>query len=162
MLDLKKIEQIAIATDDYMEVLNNFIALGLYSWKQDEVVATGKVFGEEGTNRAVLNFNYDLGVELEVLEYKEGANWHQKRIKEGAKFPFLSHIGYHVTAEELEVIRKKLANIGIEVAQEVFTDSHTNAYLLKKKRKFQYVVFDSKDRFGFDLKLIVRRENEKQ
>jgi hypothetical protein len=73
--------------------------------------------------------------------------------------PMVSHLGMHCTAEELDAFRRKFADMGIRVAQEVFTESHTNPFLLEQKRKYQYVIFDTRDILGADLKFIVRREN---
>ena len=44
---------------------------------------------------------------------------------------------------------------GIKVAQEVFTKSHTNP-VIAGKRKYNYVIFDTKEILGVDLKFIVR------
>jgi len=73
--------------------------------------------------------------------------------------PTVSHIGMHCTEEELERFRQKLNTMGIKVAQEVFTRSHTNEFLIEQKRKYHYVIFDTRAILGVDLKFIVRREN---
>jgi hypothetical protein len=73
--------------------------------------------------------------------------------------PMVSHLGVHCTSEELGEFRRKFADMEIRVAQEVFTQSHTNPFLVEQKRKYQYVIFDTYDVLGVDLKFIVRREN---
>jgi hypothetical protein len=155
-----KIDQIAIATDDPINsMIKLSIALGLNpgSWVQDTVEATANVFGVAGTNTAQLNFNYDLNFELEVLRYEKGDNWHQRRIEQGAVFPFLSHLGAHCTEDECQEHILRMERIGVGIAQEVWTKSHTNP-VIAGKRLYHYVVFDSLAKFGFDLKLIVRRD----
>jgi hypothetical protein len=152
-----KLEQIAIATNtkaDLMLALT--MAFGLKQpWVVDEVKSKAVVFGEEGENLAVLNFNYELGFELEVLEYREGRNWHQDRIAQGFQFPFISHIGYHCNEEEAQDKIAEMALLEIGIAQEVWTEEHTNP-VIAGKRKYHYIVFDSVAKLGFDLKLIVR------
>lgn len=153
------IEQIALCPPNPAAAINLLKQLGLDDWVHDHVIAGGKVFGETGKNEADLAFNYqntrpeNKPLELEVLHYTSGPNWMAGRP------PMVSHLGMHCTAEELDTFRRKFANMGIKVAQEVFTESHTNPYLLEVKRKYQYVIFDTRDILGTDLKFIVRREN---
>ena len=172
-----KIDQIAIATKDSKKLVKTLEMLGLDEWTFDEVVAEGTVRGVEGSNKAYLNFNYQMDIEFEVLEYVEGASWHDKlRESKEKSSNFLSHIGYHIhdekeviagsgeivvaTAEDrLQEIKTKFLQAGYKVAQEVWTVSHTNAYLLQQKRKYHYIIFDTVEELGFDVKLIVRREN---
>lgn len=149
-----KIQQIAIGTRYPGELIENLKKIGLTEWAQDTVIAKGEVFGEEGENTAQLNFNYQLGFELEILKYLEGPNWHQARAPHDG-VDFLSHMGLHVSAEEMINMKTKMKRLGIGIAQEVYTKSHTNPHI-KGKRKYHYVVFDSRDQIGFDLKLIER------
>lgn len=152
-----KLEQIAIATNDTNKTIQALSsAFGLAGgWTMDVVEAKATVFGQEGENIAELNFNYDLGFELEVLEYINGASWHDARVAQGAEFPFLSHIGYHCTEREAQAQIARMALLGVNIAQEVHTKSHSNP-VIDGKRLYHYVVFDSKHLLGFDLKLIVR------
>lgn len=153
------IEQIALCPPNPAAAINLLKQLGLDEWVNDHVVAGGKVFGESGKNEADLAFNYQntrpegKPLELEVLHYTTGPNWMAGRP------PMVSHLGMHCTDEELEKFRRRFADMGIRVAQEVFTESHTNPFLLEQKRKYQYVIFDTRDILGTDLKFIVRREN---
>lgn len=173
-----KIDQIAISTTDAESLLESLRLLGLKEWIFDEVVAEGTVRGVEGKNTALLAFNYQMDIEFEVLQYIKGACWHDEirglrlendiwKAKDTGNF--LSHIGYHLhdnketgqTGEEkLQEIKTKMLNAGYKIAQEVWTLSHTNEYLLQQKRKYHYIIFDSRKELGFDIKLIVRRENE--
>lgn len=180
ILNKIKIDQIAIATTDSEKLVETLKQVGLTEWIKDEVVATGKV-RESGSypvsNKAKLNFNYQMGIEFEVLEYTEGKSWHNE-IRKNKEFTdnFLSHIGFHIVddkepvpcagdmiiksaEEKLQEIKSKMIEAGYKIAQEVFTDSHTNEYLQQQKRKYHYVIFDTRAQFGFDVKLIVRREN---
>ena len=59
------------------------------------------------------------------------------------------------SAEDLVHWRAFFENRDIEVAQEVFTDSHTNP-VIAGKRSYNYVIFDTKNILGVDLKFIVR------
>lgn len=153
------IEQIALCPPNPERAIRFLSDIGLSDWVHDHVVAGGKVFGEPGKNEADLAFNYqntrpeNKPLELEVLHYTSGPNWMAGRA------PMVSHLGMHCTAEELDEFRRKFADAEIRVAQEVFTESHTNPYLLEVKRKYQYVIFDTRDILGVDLKFIVRREN---
>lgn len=153
------IEQIALCPPNPAAAINLLKQLGLDDWVKDHVVAGGRVYGEPGKNEADLAFNYQntrpegKPLELEVLHYTTGPNWMAGRP------PMVSHLGMHCTAEELEKFRRRFADMGIRVAQEVFTESHTNPFLLEQKRKYQYVIFDTRDILGTDLKFIVRREN---
>lgn len=149
-----KIEQIAICPKNPVAAKELLTAIGAADWSDDHVVATGKVFGENGTNEADLSFNYDIfaGNEFEVLDYTEGHNWMDdpRRGRDS-----VSHLGMHCSAGELDNWREFFAGRGIAVAQEVFTDSHTNP-VIAGKRKYNYVIFDTKDILGVDLKFIVR------
>ena len=69
----------------------------------------------------------------------------------------LSEIGATEWSEDHVVATGNVffANRDIEVAQEVFTDSHTNP-VIAGKRSYNYVIFDTKNILGVDLKFIVR------
>jgi hypothetical protein len=153
------IEQIAVCPPNPAKAKFLLSELGLNDWVEDHVVAEGRVYGASGKNEADLSFNYqntregNKPLELEVLHYTTGPNWMAGRP------PMVSHLGMHCTAEELEVFRRKFLAMEIGIAQEVFTQSHTNPFLLETGRKYQYVIFDTRDILGVDLKFIVRREN---
>ncbi len=152
------IEQIALCPPNPEKAIALLSEIGLDTWITDHVSAGGRVFGQVGGNEADLAFNYqntrDGGkpIELEVLHYTSGPNWMAGRP------PMASHLGMHCNAEELETFRRKFQAMGIGVAQEVFTHSHTNPYLIETGRKYQYVIFDTRDILGIDLKFILRRE----
>ena len=152
------IEQIAIAPKDPARAKALLEKIGVTEWAEDHVVATGKVFGKRGTNEADLSFNYDLfgGKEFEVLNYTKGDNW-VDTLDRGRNI--VSHLGMHCSAEELKEWREFFKGEKIPVAQEVFTDSHTNP-VIAGKRKYNYVIFDTKDIIGVDLKFIVRIDQQ--
>tara|TARA_R100001163_G_C4913626_1_gene96854 strand:- start:35 stop:523 length:489 start_codon:yes stop_codon:yes gene_type:complete len=147
------IEQIAICPENPVAAKKLLSEMGAVDWSEDHVVATGKVFSNPGTNEADLSFNYDLisGKEFEVLNYTNGRNW----IDERGDRNVVSHLGMHCTAAELLKWREFFKERFIEVVQEVFTDSHTNP-VIAGKRSYNYVIFDTKEILGVDLKFIVR------
>ena len=147
------IEQIAIVPTDPVAAKKLLSEIGAIDWSEDHVVATGLVFGEHGTNEADLSFNYDLfsGKEFEVLNYTEGNNWIDSRGERNT----VSHLGMHCSADDLKLWRVFFEERGIKVAQEVFTDSHTNP-VIAGKRSYNYVIFDTKRILGVDLKFIIR------
>ncbi len=149
-----RIEQIAICPPNPKAAMELLEALGLTEWAKDHVVANGTVFSTATTNEANLAFNYEVlerAREFEVLAYTKGENWMTKR----ERAPSVSHLGCHCTAEELEAWRAFFTSRGIGVAQEVQTQSHTNP-IIAGKRRYTYVIFDTRPILGVDLKFIVR------
>ena len=144
------IEQIAISPKDPVAAKKLLAEIGAKQWHEDTVHADGKVFEEEGSNVANLSFNYDLcpEKEFEVLHYTSGRNWMEGKHA-------VSHLGMHCTQEELKEWRSFFAVRGIEVAQEVVTQSHTNP-AIAGKRRYHSVLFDTRAIFGVDLTFIVR------
>ncbi len=154
------IEQIAICPADPSAAKRLLEDMGAGEWAEDHVVAEGEVFGSPGRNEADLSFNYDLvgGNEFEVLHYTTGINWMDDR-ESKSDFPratnSVSHLGMHCTSEELDGWREFFKEREIYVAQEVMTESHTNP-VIAGKRSYNYVIFDTKEILGVDLKFIVR------
>lgn len=153
------IEQVALCPPDGAKAIELLKALGLTDWVTDHVTAAGEVFGKQARNEADLSFNYQAvndegtkpALELEVLSYTEGANWMASKERRGS----VSHLGMHCTAVELLEWRKKLTELDIQVAQEVFTSSHTNP-AIAGLRRYNYVIFNTRAILGVDLKFIVR------
>lgn len=147
------IEQVALCPHDPAAAIAFLTEIGLAEWARDHVVANGKVYGLAARNEADLAFNYEAeppnALELEVLHYTDGNNW--MRLRQ----PSVSHLGMHVSAEELALWREKFASMGIPVAQEVMTESHTNP-VIAGKRQYNYVIFNTNHILGVDLKFIVR------
>lgn len=154
-----KIEQLAIAPKQgigkAMKLLSD---MGLADWATDVVHAHGSVWDvPEKDNSALLAFSYipmDKPLEFEVLHYLEGDNWLEKQSKFNG---CASHIGMHCSEEELGRWFDFFSQRDISVAQEVFTDNHTNP-VIAGKRQYHYVIFDTRNILGFDVKFIVRRD----
>lgn len=151
------IEQVALCPADSERARALLGALGLDAWAEDTVRATGLVRGKLSSNVAELAFNYQASadnkpLELEVLKYTHGDNWMQHRP------PSVSHLGMHCTAEELVEWRERFSQLGVNVVQDVATTSHTNPAILGKRR-YNYVIFDTREILGVDLKFIVRWSN---
>lgn len=154
-----QIQQIALNAPNNQSAIDLLTDLGLVEWTLDTVQAQGYVFGRTGANTADLAFNYQAGdgndndaskpLELEVLKYQNGANWLSERPVN------VSHLGMHVTNEQLLQYRAYFSSKGIGVAQEVMTNSHTNE-AIKDTRRYNYVIFDTYEILGVDLKFIVR------
>ncbi len=170
-----QIQQIAIFPADPVRAVELLTDLGLTDWVEDLVKAKGKVFGRPVDSDGHLRFNYQAGgadpeaskpLELEVLDYPGGAilegddeniNWMDYQGLRNS----VSHFGMHVTAEELDQFHVYFASKDIKVAQAVDTYSHTNEYIANSRR-YTYVIFDTRDILGVDLKFIVRRPLEAQ
>lgn len=162
-----KIEQIAISVPQRDGAVEFLQKIGLADWFYDRVYATGHVFDQRDvSNVANLAFNYQAGngadseagkpLEFEVLEYTEGANWIGYNITQGyAHQNQVSHLGMHVTAEELLEWRALMSQEGVGIAQEVLTNKHENP-AIRDKRFYNYVIFDTRAIIGVDLKFIVR------
>lgn len=164
------IQQVAFYVPDMDRAKQAYRALGCKTWTDDIVTAQGKVhdgtFDDNGQikwpktiiNVAHLAFNYELGTEIELIHYSAGANWHFAKGRIDAdgqcSVPFASHMSYHVDDMPGEVL--KFTRAGLRVIQDVRTVSHTNPYLVKNGRRYNYVVFDSRGILGFDVKLIKR------
>lgn len=135
-----KIDQIAFYAKSVDEVDRIKTALGLSGakWIIDEVTAKS-LFpdGHWEVNKGVLQFNYDLGIELEILTYVEGRHWAMdSKIQYSAIFEqkgnplwslpmFISHVGIHL--EDGEPFPAEMN--GCPLVQETFTISHTSEYL---------------------------------
>lgn len=164
-----QIQQIALVAPNAARAKKMLADLGLTDWVTDHVEATGKVFGEPGANGAELHFNYQAGtgaeylnedgdkcidlkpLELEILDYVNGPDW----LEAQGLTNTVSHLGMHVSAEQLLQYRAYFESEGVAVAQEVITQSHTNEYIANSRR-YNYVIFDTREILGVDLKFIVR------
>lgn len=148
-----KIEQIAIAPVNKNKAMELLKEMGAEEWISDIVVASGNTNGHPSlvTNVAELDFNYDLidGKEFEILEYIAGQRWIIN------KMPCVSHLGMHCTTAELKSWKAFFSQRGIDVAQEVITKMHSNP-AIRDERRYNYVIFDTRDILGVDLKFIVR------
>jgi hypothetical protein len=149
-----KIEQLALNPKNTGDAFLLMQLLGMTEWTHDSASAKGTVFGAPTENVGQLSFNYDSKpLELEILSYSSGRNWLQAHNSD--RESIASHIGMHCTAEELSEWHKRLTDFGVRVAQEVTTTNHTNPNV-PKDRRYKYVIYDTRDIIGVDLKFIVR------
>jgi len=152
-----EIEQVALYPRDPVAARFLLSAMGMSEWSLDHVSAHGEVFGTEGENEAELAFNYQAlttARELEVLHYTRGPHWMKRWFRPKYR---ASHIGMHCSEEALAGWRAFFADRQIPVAQEVHTDAHTNP-AIAGKRFYHYVIFDTYNILGVDVKFIVRRD----
>lgn len=144
-----KIDQLAFcAWDDEDEAqIKHQLHLDKVAWVQDTVVAEGEVNGEPGRNTAKLQFNYDLGHEVEILRYIEGPNYCDLAEIQGGH---MCHIGSHYIGED------GVPRLDAPIIQQVVTQSHTNKFVLEAKRHYRYTVYDLTDKLGLFFKVIER------
>lgn len=144
-----KIDQLAFISHSEEDTRKIKETLGLQNadWTEDIVVASGEVRGQTGTNKARLLFNYDMGIEVEILQYLEGPNYasnlHGQRI---------CHYGIHATAG------KPVPTFDAPIIQRVKTREHSNEFLLKTGRTYQYTIYDTMHTLGVYTKVIERIE----
>lgn len=150
-----KIEQIALCPRNPKAAKELLTAMGAVKWHEDYVKAEGQTYGCNTKPEAELSFNYDIieGKELEILHYTTTDNWMSSPNRANS----VSHLGMHCSADELSKWRVFFSERSIPVAQEVFTKSHTNP-AIKDKRSYNYVIFNTKNILGVDIKFIVRME----
>lgn len=148
-----KMDQLAFYADTDVQANRIKDQLGLIDaeWIKDTVTAKSEVwpFSTE-ENVAELQFNYSLGIELEILRYVKGCSWHHQNPlavkggfdRKGANLPFISHVGIHLEDnEDFPEMRY------CPLVQETFTISHTSEYLTKEGspgfgRKYHYRIFE--------------------
>lgn len=121
-------------------------ALGLdnNSWIDDIVTGKSWVWSKTKTKAHVINiahlqFNYQLGIELEIIRYLNGNNWHAARNPRATDPRFFSHIGVHL--EDGEDFPKAPGLL----VQETWTQKHTSEYLttgLGAGRKYHYRIYE--------------------
>lgn len=167
LMGLLKIDQLAfIARNDEDEaMIKKQLRLSNAAWVEDEVVARGYVRADPASlnptpdrnqeNTAKLLFNYDMGVEVEILRYTEGRNYADVG---GVESGHLCHIGAHV--EKGKQLPEALANwtLACPIIQQVETLTHTNPFLVETGRKYRYTIYDTKDILGVYFKVIERLE----
>jgi hypothetical protein len=123
-----KIDQVAFYCPTFEGEQRIKQGLGLLDkeWVRDEVTARSRVLGGNGTwievepQVAELQFNYDLGIEVEILRYLNGMSWHDFSANAEYIAARMSHVGMHVD-EFPETI--------FPLVQETWTKKHTNEFL---------------------------------
>ncbi len=153
------LEQIAFHAADPMAMRESlYRRFGMKEWVMDEVTGVAEIFGEERSTpiHAHLMFNHDMPVEYEIINAEGSTCWHYIRDKDKQQMNFLSHMACHVPN-----IVAALEHLPYPIAQTMVTFNHTNAYLVRENRTYIYVVLDTVNIFGFDLKLIQRINKSK-
>lgn len=156
-----KIDQVAFAvrTDEGERRIKEMFGLTEAKWIEDEVVAEGYVgVGNNtslSTNKAKLLFNYDLGIELEILRYTEGMNYVDAQHLPECR---LCHVGMHLKDGEALDAADRMGVFKAPIIQRVETRHHTNPYLLERGRKYRYTIYDTTPILGTCLKTIERIE----
>lgn len=121
-------------------------------WIKDTVICVNNIFPPYGTqysSRAIgeLQFNYELGIELEILRYEEGSSWHNhlptKIALRGYALPFISHIGVHLDDEEDFPSSNNMYELGWRLAQVTHTLQHSNPYIVEKGRRYVYQIYET-------------------
>jgi hypothetical protein len=150
-----KLDQIAYYAHNDQQVEELKRSMGLLDAEWIEDVATGdvQVRTGSGVSKGHLRFNYDLGIELEILTYLDGPHWHQGKVPFRRGHTFLSHIGFHM--DEGERPPEWVTTTGTLV-QEMDTTEHTNDYVVSKSRTYHYEIYSVPT--GPDLKFIWRKE----
>lgn len=150
-----KMDQVAFLAVRESQIPDIKASLGLAEaqWTEDEV--TGRVVVHhggaalEGLSRAKLLFNYDRGIELEILHYVEGPHWHANMLQFLYGEPHLSHLGHHLEDQE------PWPETPWPLVQEMWTESHTNP-AIALKRTYHYRIHDARQGLGVFLKFIRR------
>lgn len=151
-----KIDQIAFyaASDEEAARIKSQFKLTNAEWIKDTVTARSHIIdiGWVEEQVAELQFNYTLGIELEILRYIKGPSWHHSNpllvpeFSKGHKIwnvpSFISHVGIHL--EDGESF-PKMADC--KLVQETLTKSHTSDYLTQPdspgyKRTYHYKIFE--------------------
>jgi len=169
LMGLLKIDQLAFLarSDEDEAAIKKQLRLTNANWVEDYVVAEGYVRGgrkagdlrgQPSRNTAKLMFNYDMGVEIEILRYTEGHNYADEA---GIKSCTLCHIGAHVNkGSSINELPPALHHFvfASPIIQEVLTKSHTNEFLLTTGRRYKYTIYDTLPLLGVFMKVIERIE----
>lgn len=144
-----KIDQLAFISHSEEDTRKIKETLGLQNadWIEDICVASGEVRGVPGVNKARLLFNYDMGIEVEILQYLEGPNY-ASNLGGGR----IAHYGIHAAPGKVPPV------FDAPVIQRVKTRSHTNSFLLETGRRYQYTIYDTLASLGVFTKVIERIE----
>lgn len=161
LMGLLKIDQIAfLARNDQDEaMIKKLLRLDNAAWVEDYVEAEGYVrgHGEAGRNKAKLLFNYDLGIEVEILRYLDGPNYPDiGEVGSGT----VAHIGMHVEKGQQIPIELQDFVFAGPMIQQVVTKTHSNQFLIDTGRRYRYTIYDTKSLIGVYLKVIERLEAE--
>lgn len=159
-----KMDQIAFycVDEDAEKQVKSHLCLEKAQWVKDTVVAENWVRGQGyGETTGELQYNYDLGIELEILCYIDGVSWHHLRSDIHSKYPFISHIGIHLDADgefpggdnfpaiQYRTGYAEVANYSgafpsgskKHLVQRTRTLSHTNPYVVSRNRTYEFEIY---------------------
>jgi hypothetical protein len=139
-----KIDQIAYYAHNEEQRLGLMGELGLADaeWVMDEVEGLVDVFriGQDSSlevkSTATTGVCYKSEIELEIFTWHEGPHWHEGRNEFIDGVPFLSHVGVHMEAHELAPHHPG------KLIQAMKTSTHTNDYIVSRKRTYEYEIYD--------------------
>lgn len=139
---------------------------GKSKWASDCLSMGGEFVGKISKVDLLLSFNHEIidnGLEFELITASNKEHWHDEMIEESHGLPFLSHLGiYCNTVLELEVLKEKMLREGYEVLQHTISYNHSNKRagdIDKSSREYFDVIFNSRERMGFNLKLSAKVES---
>lgn len=156
-----KISQIAICVGDMDANIKNLNQAFGFDFYKDSLKMKG-YFNDQLASDPVnllLGFNHNMmdGVELEFISSDSYEHWHKK---DNRKTPFLSHLGVYCDSEdEFYKITSTMMFFGFNVLQDSTSFDHSNKRVgdgEKSSRSYQDVIFDSEEKFGFNLKLSLK------
>lgn len=146
-----KCDQVAYYCQTLHDVRQAKAVLGLSkaNWISDQVTTSSDVLQSNGqwgnfTNVAYLEFNYDLGIEIELLTYVSGPNWQMYNMARGSGI-IPSHIGFHLAeGEDFPDAIERQGNYVeslFQLVQESWTMKHSNPELVSSGKRYQYKIF---------------------
>lgn len=152
-----KLDQLCVYTSTLEMAEQSKITLGLQDsvWVRDEVYGNVKVMDKhgkwhEGISFGVLQFNYDTGMEYELLTYLDGPNWHDLHNVDQQPAR-IGHVGYH-----LEDGEEWPTHFGDCIVQEMITTKHSNPKVIEANRNYHYRIYDTVMQLGYYSKVIRR------
>jgi len=169
LMGLLKIDQLAFLArnDEDESAIKKQLRLTDAKWIEDYVLAEGYVRGGrklgdprgvKSRNTAKLLFNYDMGIEVEILRYTEGHNYADQA---GIRSGMLCHIGAHVNKgcaiKDLPSAMQDFV-FAAPIIQQVETLTHTNKFLMETGRRYRYTIYDTLPILGVFMKVIERIE----
>jgi len=141
-----KMDQVAylVHSREEGDKLKAKLGLDKSAWLEDIVTARSWVWSAKGTkerliNIAQLQFNYSMGIELEILRYLSGPNWHAAKNPLAKQEFSISHIGIHL--DDMEDFPKAPGLL----VQETWTQKHTSEFLTTgpgKGRLYHYRIYE--------------------
>lgn len=152
-----KLDQLCVYTSTLEVAEMAKVTLGLENakWALDEVYGNVLVIdkhGKEhaGISRGILQFNYDTGMEYELLTYLDGPNWHDLHNIDQSPAR-VGHVGYH-----LEDGEEWPTHFGGSMVQEMITVTHSNQVAMEGDRRYHYRIYDTVMLLGYYSKVIRR------